>query len=191
MKLILASTSPRRAQILHDAGFSFVVASSAVDETPFPGESPSDHVQRLANAKAELAAARAVGPAIVLAADTVVTLEGRIFGKPRSTDDARHMLENLSGRTHAVLTGVTLIRLPDAERRSFVESTLVHFAQLPDEEITRYLATEEPRDKAGAYAIQGRAGRYIPRIEGDYFNVVGLPVAHVAQALADLGWSED
>jgi septum formation protein len=191
MKLILASTSPRRAQILHDAGFSFVVVSSAVDETPIPGESPSDHVQRLANAKAELAAARAVGPAIVLAADTVVTLEGRIFGKPRSTDDARHMLENLSGRTHAVLTGVTLIRLPDAERRSFVESTLVHFAQLPDEEITRYLATEEPRDKAGAYAIQGRAGRYIPRIEGDYFNVVGLPVAHVAQALADLGWSED
>jgi septum formation protein len=191
MKLILASTSPRRAQILHDAGFFFVVASSAVDETPFPGESPSDHVQRLANAKAELAAARAVGPAIVLAADTVVTLEGRIFGKPRSTDDARHMLEKLSGRTHAVLTGVTLIRLPDAERCSFVESTLVHFAQLPDEEITRYLATEEPRDKAGAYAIQGRAGRYIPRIEGDYFNVVGLPLAHVAQALADLGWSED
>jgi septum formation protein len=191
MKLILASTSPRRAQILHDAGFSFVVVSSAVDETPIPGESPSDHVQRLANAKAELAAARAVGPAIVLAADTVVTLEGHIFGKPRSTDDARHMLENLSGRTHAVLTGVTVIRLPDAERRSFVESTLVHFAQLPDEEITRYLATEEPRDKAGAYAIQGRAGRYIPRIEGDYFNVVGLPLAHVAQALADLGWSED
>jgi septum formation protein len=191
MKLILASSSPRRAQILHDAGFSFVVVSSAVDETPIPSESPSDHVQRLANAKAELAAARAVGPAIVLAADTVVTLEGRIFGKPRSTDDARHMLENLSGRTHAVLTGVTLIRLPDAERRSFVESTLVHFAQLPDEEITRYLATEEPRDKAGAYAIQGRAGRYIPRIEGDYFNVVGLPLAHVAQALADLGWSED
>jgi len=191
MKLILASTSPRRAQILHDAGFSFVVVSSAVDETPFPGESPSDHVQRLANAKAELAAARAVGPAIVLAADTVVTLEGRIFGKPRSTDDARHMLEKLSGRTHAVLTGVTLIRLPDAERCSFVESTLVHFAQLPEEEITRYLATEEPRDKAGAYAIQGRAGRYIPRIEGDYFNVVGLPLAHVAQALGDLGWSED
>jgi nucleoside triphosphate pyrophosphatase len=191
MKLILASTSPRRAEILHDAGYSFLVVSSAVDETPIPGESPTDHVQRLAAAKAELVAARTTSPAIVLAADTVVTLEGRIFGKPRSTDEARHMLENLSGRTHAVLTGVTLIRLPDAERRSFVESTLVHFAQLPDEEISRYLATEEPHDKAGAYAIQGRAGRYIPRIEGDYFNVVGLPLAHVAQALADLGWSED
>ena len=191
MKLILASTSPRRAEILHDAGFPFVVVSSAVDETPIFGESPSALVQRLADAKAELAAAHAVGPAIVLAADTVVTLEGRIFGKPRSSDDARHMLENLSGRTHAVLTGVTLIRLPDAERRSFVESTLVHFAQLSSEEITRYLATEEPHDKAGGYAIQGRAARYIPRIEGDYFNVVGLPLARVSQALTDLGWSED
>jgi septum formation protein len=191
MKLILASTSPRRAEILHDAGFSFTVVVSAVDETPIPGESPSELVQRLADAKAELAAARAVGPAIVLAADTVVTLEGRIFGKPRSSDDARHMLENLSGRTHAVLTGVTLIRLPDAERRTFVESTLVHFSQLSADEITRYLATEEPHDKAGAYAIQGRAGRYIARIEGDYFNVVGLPLAHVTQALVELGWSED
>jgi septum formation protein len=168
-----------------------MVVSSAVDETPFPGESPSDHVQRLADAKAELVAARTAGPAIVLAADTVVTLEGRIFGKPRSTDDARHMLEKLSGRTHSVLTGVTLVRLPDAERRSFVEITLVHFSQLSPEEITRYLATEEPHDKAGAYAIQGRAGRYVPRIEGCYFNVVGLPLAHVTQALADLGWSED
>ena len=191
MKLILASTSPRRAGILHDAGFSFVVVSSAVDETPFPGEPPHDHVQRLANAKAELAAARAVGPAIVLAADTVVTLEGRIFGKPRSSDDARRMLENLSGRTHAVLTGVTLIRLPDAERRTFVESTLVQFNVLSAEEISRYLATGEPHDKAGGYAIQGRAGRYIPRIEGCYFNVVGLPLARLQNALTSLGWSED
>jgi septum formation protein len=213
MKLILASTSPRRAEILRDAGFSFTVVASSIDETPVPGESPSDLVQRLADAKAELAATRAVGPAIIVAADTVVALEGRIFGKPRSSDDARHMLLNLSGRTHAVVTGVTLIRLPDAERRTlirlpdaerrtlirlpdaerrtFVESTLVHFAQLSEEEITRYLATEEPHDKAGAYAIQGRAGRYIPRIEGDYFNVVGLPLSHVTQALAELGWSED
>lgn len=191
MKLILASTSPRRAELLHDAGFSFVAISSAVDETPIPGESPHELVQRLADAKAELVAARATGPAIVLAADTVVTLEGRLFGKPRTADDARHMLEQLSGRTHAVITGVTLIRLPDTERRTFVESTLVHFAQLDPEEITRYLATEEPHDKAGAYAIQGRAGRYISRIEGDYFNVVGLPLARVTQALGDLGWSED
>ena len=191
MKLILASASPRRAEILHDAGFSFVVMSSAVDETPFPNESPAALVQRLADAKAELIAARAVGPAIVIAADTVVTLDNRIFGKPRSSDDARRMLEALSGRTHTVLTGVTLIRLPDAERRSFVESTQVHFLKLSSEEITRYLATDEPHDKAGAYAIQGRAGRYIPRIEGDYFNIVGLPLAHVTEALISLGFSED
>ena len=117
--------------------------------------------------------------------------EGRVFGKPRSADDARHMLENLSGRTHSVLTGVSLIRLPDAQRLQFVETTLVHFAPLDPEEISRYLATGEPHDKAGGYAIQGRAGRYIPRIEGDYFNIVGLPLARVTQALAELGWSED
>ena len=191
MKLILASASPRRAQILHDAGFTFQVMSSAIDETPYPDESPHELVQRLADAKAELVAARAVGPAIVIAADTEVVLESRVFGKPRSTDDARRMLENLSGRTHSVLTGVSLIRLPDAERIQFVETTLVHFAPLDSEEISRYLATGEPHDKAGGYAIQGRAGRFIPRIEGDYFNIVGLPLARVVQALADLGWSED
>jgi septum formation protein len=190
MKLILASASPRRAEILHHAGFTFSVISSAVDETPFPSESARDHVARLAAAKAELVAARAVGPAIVLAADTVVAVENRFLGKPRSEEDARQMLESLSGRTHSVLTGVTLIRLPDAERIEFVESTLVHFAQLDPEEITRYLATEEPHDKAGAYAIQGRAGRYIPRIEGCYFNVVGLPLARVQQSLTTLGWTE-
>ena len=129
-------------------------------------------------------------PAIVIAADTVVVLEGQILGKPRSTDDARHMLEKLSGRTHSVVTGVSLIRLPDVERRSFVETTLVHFDRLSANEITRYLATDEPHDKAGAYAIQGRAGRYIPRIEGCYYNVVGLPLARLLSELHELGWSE-
>jgi len=191
MKLILASASVRRAEILHDAGFSFTVLSSAIDETPYPGESAHDLVQRLAFAKAELVAARAIGPSIVIGADTIVTLEGHIFGKPHSSDDARHMLEKLSGHAHAVVTGVALIRLPDAERLTFVESTLVHFAALSAEEISRYLATGEPHDKAGAYAIQGRAGRYIPRIEGCYFNVVGLPLARLQQALTALGWSED
>jgi len=191
MKLILASASVRRAEILRDAGFFFSVISSAIDETPYPGESAHDLVQRLAFAKAELVAARAVGPAIVIGADTEVTLEDRIFGKPRSSDDARHMLEKLAGRTHAVVTGVALIRLPDAERLTFVESTLVHFNMLSAEEISRYLATGEPHDKAGGYAIQGRAGRYIPRIEGCYFNVVGLPLARLQHALHSLGWSED
>jgi septum formation protein len=191
MKLILASASIRRAEILHDAGFSFTVLSAAIDETPYPSESAHDLVQRLAFAKAELVAARAVGPAIVIGADTEVTLEGHIFGKPRSSDDARHMLEKLSGRTHAVVTGVALIRLPDAERLTFVESTLVQFNMLSAEEISRYLATGEPHDKAGGYAIQGRAGRYIPRIECCYFNVVGLPLARLQHALTSLGWSED
>jgi septum formation protein len=191
MRLILASASARRAEILRDAGYHFTVLSSAIDETPYPDESPQDLVQRLANTKADLAAARAVGAAILIAADTEVVLDGHIFGKPRSSDDARRMLTKLSGRTHSVLTGVCLIRLPDAERISFVETTLVHFAPLSDEEITRYLATGEPHDKAGAYAIQGYAARYIPRIEGCYFNVVGLPLARVQQALTELGWTEE
>ena len=191
MKLILASASARRAEILRDAGLSFVVLSSAVDETPYENESPHDLVARLASAKAELAAARAIGPAIIIGADTVISLDGLILGKPRSSDDARHMLEKLSGRTHSVVTGVALIRLPDSERRTFVESTLVHFAALSAEQITRYLATGEPHDKAGAYAIQGHAGRFIPRVEGCYFNVVGLPLSRLYHALIDLGWSED
>ncbi len=191
MKLILASASTRRADILRAAGIPFIIMSSAVDETPIPNESAPDLVQRLADAKAELVAARAVGPAIVIAADTVVTLDAQVLGKPRTTDDARTMLSKLSGRTHSVVTGVTLIRLPDAERRSFVETTHVQFAALSDEELNRYLATDEPSDKAGSYAIQGRAGRYIPRIEGCYFNVVGLPLSRLCHELADLGWSED
>ena len=191
MRLILASASPRRAEILRDAGYRFTVLSSAIDETPYPDESPQDLVQRLANTKADLAAARAVGPAILIAADTEVVLDGHIFGKPRSSDDARGMLTKLSGQTHAVLTGVCLIRLPDAERISFVETTLVAFSPLSDEEITRYLATGEAHDKAGAYAIQGYAARYIPRIEGCYFNVVGLPLARLQQALTELGWTEE
>ncbi len=191
MKLILASASPRRAQILRDAGISFSVLSSAVDETPYANETPVQMVQRLAEAKADLVSARAVGPAILVAADTVVVLDGQTLGKPRSTDDARRMLELFSGRTHSVVTGVTLIRLPEMERRQFVETTLVTFAPLSRDEISRYLATDEPYDKAGAYAIQGHAGRYISRIEGCYFNVVGLPLARLVSALQELGWSEE
>ena len=191
MRLILASASVRRAEILRSAGLSFTVLSSAVDETPIPGESAKEMVQRLALAKAELAAARAVGPVIIIAADTVVTLDGSILGKPRTTEDARQMLEKLSGRTHSVITGVALIRLPDVERVEFQETTQVQFVGLDDEEIVRYLSSGEPFDKAGAYAIQGRAGRYIPRIEGCYYNVVGLPLARLCGALTELGWSEE
>ena len=191
MKLILASASSRRAEILRDAGMTFTVMSSAVDETAIPGESPNDHVHRLACAKAELVAARSVGAAIVIGADTVIALDGQIIGKPRSTEDARRTLELLSGRTHSVVTGVMLIRLPDAERRGFVETTQVQFSAISPEEISCYLATGEPYDKAGAYAIQGRAGRYIPRIEGSYFNVVGMPLSRLWQELTALGWSDE
>jgi septum formation protein len=189
MKLILASASPRRAEILRAAQIPFSVLSSAVDETPLPGESVTDMVSRLAAAKAELVAARAVGPAIVIAADTVVALDGTVMGKPRTSVDARQMLEKLSGRTHSVITGVALIRLPDAERREFTDITQVHFTALSDEEIVKYLASGEPFDKAGAYAIQGIAGRFIPRIDGCYFNVVGLPLARLCRELLTLGWT--
>jgi septum formation protein len=188
MKLILASASPRRAEILRDAGIPFTVLSSAVDETPLPGETASDLVRRLAAAKAELVAARAVGPAIVIAADTVVALDGTILGKPRTSQDARNMLEKLSARTHSVITGLALVRLPDGERREFTEITQVHFTALSNEEIVKYLSSGEPFDKAGAYAIQGIAGRFIPRIDGCYFNVVGLPLARLCRELTALGW---
>jgi len=191
MKLILASSSLQRAKILTNAGLPFSVLSSAVDESPYPGEVPAALVQRLANAKADLVTARAVGPAIILAADTVIVLDDKILGKPGTVENARHMLQQLSGRTHSVLTGVALIRLPDGERRQFTESTRVHFRSITEDELSSYLATEEPYDKAGSYAIQGQAGRYIPRIEGCYFNVVGLPLSRVLTELQSLGWSEN
>lgn len=190
MKLILASASARRAQILRDAGLPFQIISSAIDEALMEGESPQDLVRRLAEQKAQLVAARAVGPAIVVGADTVVVLEGKILGKPRSAEEARAMLEQLSGRTHAVITGIALIRLPDEAARQEVETTEVTFAPLTDEEISRYVSTGEPFDKAGAYAIQGRGGRYVTRIEGDYFNVVGLPLGKLYRLLKELGWKE-
>ncbi len=127
----------------------------------------------------------------MIAADTIVALEGAILGKPRTSDDARQMLEKLSGRTHSVMTGVALIRLPDAERREFIETTQVHFAALSRSEIGKYLASGEPFDKAGSYAIQGVGGRFIPRIDGCYFNIVGLPLARLCRELAELGWSEE
>ena len=190
MKLILASSSPRRAEILSNAGLRFSVLSSAVDETPLPNEEPSALVLRLATTKADLAAARAVGPAVVVGADTTVVCEGKILNKPESVDQARSMLELLSGRTHSVLTGVAILRLPDNQRRQFTESTLVEFRPIQEDELAAYLATGESFDKAGAYAIQGRAGRFIPRIEGCYFNVVGLPLSRLLSELRALGWSE-
>ena len=190
MKLILASASPRRAEILAAAGIPFDVDSSNIDESRLAGESTTNLVERLALTKAEVAA-RAIleaEPAIVLGADTVVVLGDEVLGKPRDATVARDMLLKLRSREHQVITGFAAIRLPDNATRIGHETTRVWLAPMTDPEVDAYVATGEPLDKAGAYAIQGIAGRYISKIEGDYFNVVGLPLARVWQALIELGW---
>jgi septum formation protein len=193
MKLILASASPRRAELLRAAGISFEVFTPQIEEARLPNEPVGKMVARLAEAKAR-AAARSVGEknsAVIIGADTAVELDGEIFGKPRDAADAREMLSYLSARAHYVLTGIYALRLPDGAARSAVETTAVTFAQLDQEEIDAYVMSGEPFDKAGGYAIQGRAARYIPRIEGCYFNVVGLPLARLYALLGDLGWRDD
>jgi septum formation protein len=193
MILILASSSPRRAELLRDAGIAFEVCAPQVEEARRPVESVETMVARLAEAKAH-AAVELVSKndsAIVIGADTAVELNGEIFGKPRDAADARQMLAALSGRTHHVLTGICVLRLPDGATRSAVETTAVTFAALDGNEIEAYVASGEPFDKAGGYSIQGRAGRYIPHIEGCYFNVVGLPLARLSALLRDLRRQDD
>lgn len=192
MKLILASASPRRAEILRDAGIPFETVSTNVDESRRANEPPEEFVRRLAEAKARAVAARLsanAGAAIVIGADTQVVVNGLLLGKPASAEDARGMLLRLSGRTHSVLTGLAAIRLPDGALRIAQEITQVTFAPLSEEEIAAYVASGEPVDKAGAYAIQGRGGRFVTRVEGCYFNVVGLPLARLYRILRELGWS--
>ncbi|HUJ41521.1 MAG TPA: Maf family protein [Candidatus Acidoferrales bacterium] len=189
-RLVLASASPRRAEILRSAGIPFRILPASVDESPRKGESPARYAARLARAKALAATRHVRGPAIILGADTVVVLGRKILGKPSSLAHARRMLRLLSGRTHRVLTAVALLRLAPGGRRmrllSAVESTRVSFARLSPREIAAYVATGEPIGKAGAYAIQGRAGKFITRIEGCYFNVVGLPLARLSRLLRSL-----
>jgi septum formation protein len=193
MNIILASSSPRRAEILRDAGIPFTVRASPIDETPLPNEAAPAMVARLAEAKARAIAAM-MEPAdqdcIVIGADTTVELNGEILGKPDDSAHAREMLLKLSGQTHRVLTGIFLLHLPKNIARSAVEISSVTLALLSDEEIAAYVASGEPLGKAGGYAIQGMAGRYIPKIEGCYFNVVGLPLARVYALLRELGWRE-
>ena len=194
MKLILSSSSPRRAEVLRDAGIAFEVCAPQVKEVLHPGESPETMVARLAEAKARVAAAQLPSneeSVVIIGADTAVELDGRIFGKPRDAAQAREMLAAFSGRTHHVLTGIFVLRLPDGASQSAVESTAVTFASLEPWEIGAYVASGEPFDKAGGYAIQGRAGCYITRIEGCYFNVVGLPLARLHALLRGLGWRND
>jgi septum formation protein len=205
--LVLASASPRRRDLLTQAGFSFTVHPAHIPENPLPSEDPIAHVTRLAREKAQavfhelalkghdfsraasdLKRAGALAPEevsseilTVLAADTIVTLDNQILGKPSGPADAARMLRLLSGRTHQVITGVALVTATSTRVAS--ESTSVTFRKISEQEIADYIATGEPMDKAGAYAIQGRAARWIPRIEGDYFNVVGLPIALVSSLL--------
>ena len=178
---MLASQSPRRSEVLRQAGITFTVRTAAVDESVLEGESPASYVQRLAVAKAY--AIEAADGETVLGADTTVVIDGEILGKPADAADARRMLARLSGRRHEVLTGVCVRR--GAEATSDCVTTGVVFAALSDAEIDEYVASGEPMDKAGAYAIQGLASKFVERIEGDYFNVMGLPVALVYRWLRE------
>jgi septum formation protein len=187
--LILASASPRRYELLKQAGLSFTVSPAHLNEELLADEAAAAYVQRLAEEKAQTVwnthepVDESEDPLVVLGADTCVVSDGNIFGKPTDAADARRMLQLLSGRTHAVLTGLTAITALRTVRD--VEITQVTFNQLTDVEIAGYVASGEPLDKAGAYAIQGYAARWIPRIEGCYFNVVGLPIARVIALLAE------
>lgn len=187
--LILASASPRRRELLTQAALPFTVAAADLNEDRLPDEAAAAYVQRLAVEKAQAVWNRhrtsdtADDPLIVLGADTAVVSEGNILGKPANGADARRMLQLLSGRTHAVLTGVAAVTRSGVV--SDVEVTQVTFNVLHEAEIDAYVSTGEPLDKAGAYAIQGYAARWIPRIEGCYFNVVGLPIARTIALLAE------
>jgi septum formation protein len=194
--LVLASASPRRRELLRCAGISFIVQPADIDETPLAGEAPRECAERLAREKA-LAVWRDRPEDIVLGADTIVVVDEAILGKPADAEDAARMLRLLSGRVHRVITGVCVVGAVPGEAvasgqgagdsesvvRSGSETTLVTMNDLSEEEIRDYVASGEPMDKAGAYAIQGMASRWIPRIEGDHSNVVGLPVALVYRML--------
>jgi len=186
-KLILASASPRRAEILTAVGWQFEKEVADVDETEFSGEKPEDYVQRLAKAKAETVAANHEN-ALVLGADTIVVIENKIVGKPKGFEDARRMLQMLSGNWHEVLTGIALIRVSagNSEIKVDLQKTRVKFAKLNDSEIKFLIEKGEPLDKAGAYAVQAQAALFIEEIEGDYWNVVGLPVNLVYESLKKL-----
>jgi septum formation protein len=189
--LVLASASPRRRELLTQVGYRFQVHPAHIPEDPLPGEDPIVYVTRLAREKAEAVFRELTTSSpkpekneqsiVVLGADTTVTLDNAILGKPEDAADAARILRLLSGRTHRVITGVALVTAKGAEVAA--EATAVRFLALSDRDIAEYIATGEPMDKAGAYAIQGRAARWIPRIEGCYFNVMGLPLSLVCSLI--------
>jgi len=181
-RLILASASPRRAEMLHLMGLDFAVVPSDIDETFRPGESPREHVLRLAESKA-LDGARNHPDAWVLGADTVVVIAGEVLGKPRSPAEAREMLDKLSGQEHEVFTGFSIVRRDREIRLREVVSSSVLFRRIAADERDWYVGSREPYDKAGAYAVQGVGAFFIREIRGSYTNVVGLPLCEVVDAL--------
>ena len=180
-RVILASASPRRAELLRAAGIDFDVRPADVDEAILPGEAPADYVSRLAEAKARVVHERD-NERTVLAADTAVVVEGEILGKPIDEADAKRMLRLIGGRTHEVLTAVSIFH-PGQIVDTRVDVTTVEFALLSEADVSWYVSSGEPMDKAGAYAVQGLASRFVTRLEGSYSNVVGLPIALVYQML--------
>ncbi|BDG07120.1 Maf family protein [Anaeromyxobacter paludicola] len=179
--LTLASASPRRRELLESLGLALEVRPAHADERQLPGEAARAYVARVAAEKA-----RAVDGALVLAADTAVVVDGAVLGKPTSPEDARRMLRTLSGRDHEVLTGVCL-RVRGGPERGLVVSSAVRFARLSVAQIDWYVATGEPLDKAGAYAVQGLGGAFVREVEGSVTNIVGLPVAETLALLAEVG----
>ena len=185
LSILLASGSPRRRALLAELGWRFECAAPDVDESPFPGEAPEALCERLARTKAE--SPRDREDALILAADTIVVADGRILGKPADRVEGRKMLSLLQGREHEVLTGVALRWA--GRTVSAVERTAVRFRPLTDEEIAAYIATGEGTDKAGSYAIQGKGSLLVSAIEGDYFNVVGLPLCRLGMLMESVGLS--
>lgn len=181
--LILASASPRRRELLQQIGLEFAVVTADIDETPLPGEDHRSYTLRLADAKAR--AVLVLHPdAVVIGADTTVAVDGELLGKPDDAGDAARMLRLLRARGHEVTTGIAV--LTRDQTLSEAVTTQVFFSDMTEADIAAYVATGEPMDKAGAYAIQGRAAQWIPRIEGDYSNVVGLPLARLAGLLGQV-----
>ena len=185
--LVLASASPRRRELLGQIGLEPTVQPASIDESPLPDEAPCAYVLRLAQSKAKAVAAQLQGNDVVLAADTIVALEDHLLGKPQDAADAHNMLRQLAGRSHRVLTGVAVCHPGRGFCLAEVEITEVFFEELTDQAIEHYIASGEPDDKAGAYAIQGLGAVFVKRIEGNYSNVVGLPLPLTCRLLRRAG----
>lgn len=186
-RLTLASGSPRRQEILTNLGLNFTVLPANIDESPQPAEEPQSYALRMAVQKA-MAAANKVESGLIIGADTIVVVNGQIMGKPCDAAEAAQQLRALSGREHIVFSGLGIVDKSTGRTVSTLEQTIVYFKEMSDAEIQAYIGTGEPLDKAGSYGIQGKGAVFIRRIEGDYFNVVGLPVAKLYSLLGELGY---